>query len=76
MDLPMLEQSVVNLIRQYERERLADFKVDLKSALEKNERLEVVIHGIRRMAESGCDLKHIIDTCEAEFPEPLPRNGE
>jgi Flp pilus assembly protein TadB len=38
----------------------------------RNERLEVVIHGIRRMAESGCSLKDIIDACEAELPESLP----
>jgi hypothetical protein len=48
----------------------------LKEALEKNERLEIVIHGLRRMAESGCSLKQIIDACEAELPEPPPRNGE
>ena len=41
----------------------------LKAALETNEHLEIVIHGIRRMAESECDLKSIIDACEAEFPE-------
>lgn len=48
----------------------------LKAALETNERLEIVIHAIRRMAESGCELKCIIDACEAEFPEPVPRNRE
>jgi hypothetical protein len=50
--------------------------VALRAALRANEHLEIVIHGIRRMAESGCTLAQIIDVCEAEFPEPLPRNGE
>ena len=55
---------------------LCSTAVALRAALQANERLEIVIHGIRRMAESGCTLDQIIDVCEAEFPEPPPRNGE
>jgi hypothetical protein len=54
--------------------------------LERIGQLEIVIHALRRMAESGLVastpmvrvevLKGIIDTCEAELPEAMPKNGE